>query len=563
MQSAVVLGGSIAGLLAARVLSDHAENVTVLEADDLVASGEGRGAPHRLQLHALLSMGHTHFERWFPGITTALTDGGARMGEGPAIQYYVDGLLRPTVPDARLLGATRPFVEDHVRRRVLELPNVTLRTARARDLTFSGSRVSGVRFSSTDNRDAPVPDGQLDADLVVDAMGRSSRLGTWLLKHGWDQAPFTRMKVEIGYATAYFRRGDELDGLVVAHSSPGPASGYRYQDAADEPAAITALEGDRWGAVLVGYTDYRPSSDPKEFKERLQRSAPPIKEVAGTCDLVSDVDVFHFRESTRRDFTKLGRFPGGLVAIGDAVASVNPIYGQGLTVAALQASALSAYLRAGAPPHEAAWDYFRRSGVVVDAAWQVSATTDLAQPHVADARPRTYPLTRWLGDKIVEASVIDPAVNRVFMNVAHMRSHPKTLSQPSVLASTARALTSQALRRRTWNAANQGATPADLPASSSNAGGNRDMATPQALSFWSEPNFKGRLHRVETHSEAVVELPFPAKSAMNDTPDEHFILHEHDSASVQSNEDIATLVPGGYWSSDRVAIGKYERSPKE
>lgn len=192
MKRAVVLGGSIAGLYAARVLSDHADDVVILEADDLEEDGTGRGAPHRQQLHALLSMGHAHLERWFPGITGELVAGGARWGTGPEVQFYVDGALKAPVPDLRMLGASRPFIESRVRRRVTALPNVRVVQGRAEDLRFSAGRVRGVRYSTAEatSPHAGRPD-ELDADLVVDAMGRSSRLGTWLLRGGWDHARCT------------------------------------------------------------------------------------------------------------------------------------------------------------------------------------------------------------------------------------------------------------------------------------------------------------------------------------------------------------------------------------
>lgn len=439
MRRAVVLGGSIAGLLAARVLSDHADDVVILEADDLGEDATGRGAPHRQQLHALLSMGHTHLERWFPGLTGELIAGGARLGTGPEVQFYVDGALKAPVPDLRMLGATRPFIESRVRRRVTSLPNVRVLRGRAEDLRFGAGRVCGVRYSTAEES-SPRAGQQdaLDADLVVDAMGRSSRLGTWLLRSGWDHAPLHRMRVDLGYATAEFRRGDELPSTVVAHASPGPASGY--QPTLSEPGAVVAVEDNRWMVVLVGYTDHRPGRDPAEFLARMRRCVAPLHEVADRCTLLGDVRTFAFRESLRRDFTRLRRFPGGLVAVGDSVASVNPIYGQGLTLAALQASCLSTYLRAGSPPHDPAWEYFRRAAVVVDAAWQVSATADLAQPHVQGPYPRGYRLARWAGDKITEASVIDSGVNQAFMDVVHMRRHPKSLTHPRVLARTARVL---------------------------------------------------------------------------------------------------------------------------
>ncbi|MEU5212275.1 hypothetical protein [Streptomyces sp. NPDC020742] len=439
MRRAVVLGGSIAGLYAARVLSDHADEVVILEADDMGEDGTGRGAPQRHHLHALLSMGHTHLERFFPGITGELVAGGARLGAGPEVQFYVDGALRAPVPDLQMLGATRPFIESRIRRRLRALPQVRVLHGRAQGLLFDADRVRGVQYSTADEA-SPTAGGaaELDADLVVDAMGRSSRLNTWLLDGGWDHAPLHRMKIDLGYATAVFRRGDELPRTVIAHASPGPASGY--QPTLSEAGAMAAVEDDRWMVVLAGYTDHRPGRDPGDFLARMRRSATPLREVADRCTMLGDVRTFPFPESRRRDFTGLSRFPGGLVAVGDSVASVNPIYGQGLTLAALQASCLSAYLRAGSAPHDPAWDYFRRAAVVVDAAWQLSATADLAQPHVKGPYPRGYRLTRWVGDKITEASVLDPEVNRAFMDVVHMRQHPKALTRPRVLARAARVL---------------------------------------------------------------------------------------------------------------------------
>lgn len=437
MRRAVVLGGSFAGLMAARVLSDHADDVVVIEPAAMSYETIDRGSPHRRQLHALLAMGHTQLERWLPGITQDLVDGGARLGAGPAVQFYVDGALKPSVEGLTMLGASRHFIEDHVGRRVSALPNVRHQPGQARGLLFQGGSISGVRFSTL-TAGGSSPDGEIEADLVVDAMGRSSRLGTWLAEHGWDQPPVDRMRIDLGYATATFLRGEELPETVIAHSTPGPASGY--QPAVIEPGAMTAVEGNRWSVVLAGYADYAPGRDPAEFLTRMRRCVAPLQEVADNCVMQGDVEPFHFRESQRRNYDKLTRFPGGLVVVGDALASVNPIYGQGLTLASLQASSLSVHLRSGADPHAPAWGYFRRAAAVVDAAWQLSSTADLAQPHVMGPYPRGYALLRWAGDKITEASVRNPEVNTAYMDVVHMRAHPKTLTRPRVLLNAARTL---------------------------------------------------------------------------------------------------------------------------
>ncbi|GGU38118.1 FAD-dependent oxidoreductase [Streptomyces violascens] len=437
MRRAIVLGGSFAGLMAARVLSDLAVEVVIVEPDPLEPDSLGRGAPHRGQLHALLAMGHTQLERWFPGITDELTAAGARTGSGSAVQFYVDGVLKAPIPDSVMLGATRPLLERHVRSRVLGLPNVHQVRGRARGLTLLGRRVAGVRYTASADDDG-VLEESVAADLVVDAMGKASRLVSWLSDDGWGVVPVDRMRVDLGYATAAFRRGTEMPDLVIAHSSPGPSSGY--QPTLSEAGALAAVEGDRWSVVLSGYADHAPSRDPEEFLARMRRCVSPLQQIAEIGAFDGPVEPFRFRQSQRRNYLRLPQFPGGLVVVGDALASVNPIYGQGLTLAMLQASSLHAYLRTGVSPHVPARGYFQRAAAVVNAAWQLSTTADLAQPHVSGPYPPGYAMTRWVGDRVIEASVRDSAVNRVFMDVLHMRARPQALSRPRVLLRTAQVL---------------------------------------------------------------------------------------------------------------------------
>ncbi|MFK0143200.1 FAD-dependent monooxygenase family protein [Streptomyces murinus] len=424
-------------MLAARVLRNFADDVVILERDDLSEESTGRGSPHRRQLHALLAMGHVQLERWFPAIVTEMVAGGARLGRGTAVQFYVDGRLRPALDDAEMLSASRTFIEETVRTRTMALSNVRSVTGRALGLLIRSGRVQGVRFAAGEDTALQ----EIEADLVVDAMGRSSRLSSWLAAEGWPAPSTHRMRVDLGYATASFRRGSELADLVIAHSAPGPAS--NYQPSLCEPGALAAVEGDRWAVVLAGYDSYRPSEDPDAFLSRMRRCVRPLREVADHCSLEGDVGAFHFRDSLRRSFTDMDRVPGGLVALGDAVASVNPVYGQGLTLAALEASALAAHLQSGAMPHEPAWKYFRRLDAIVGAAWKLSTTADLAQPHVTGPYPRGYALTRWAGDRLTEASLRCPEINRAYMDVVHMKEHPRTLTRPRVLLRAARVLLSK------------------------------------------------------------------------------------------------------------------------
>ncbi|MCX4681615.1 hypothetical protein OG413_41170 [Streptomyces sp. NBC_01433] len=430
---AVVLGGSIAGLLAARVLHEHADEVIILEPDG-TCTQPSAGAPQRSQLHALLSMGHDQLERFFPGITEQMVTDGARLGVGHQVQFYVDGQLKAPTPHARMIGATRPFIEQHVRQRVLALDNVRLLTGQAQGIRFRAERVYCVPYRNPET-------GQLDslpADFVVDAMGRSSRLGRWLEREGWPAPRTERMRISLGYATARFHRGDELPETVIAHATPGPAS--NYLPTLCEPGALSAVEGQRWNVVIAGYDGYRPSGDPDAFRTRMLRCVEPLQQVAQRCEMDGDPTTFYVRDSQRRHFTSLPRFPGGLVVLGDALASVNPIYGQGMSMVTLQAAALARYLTSATPAHRPAYRYFRRSATVVTAAWQLSTTADLAQPHVTGPYPFGYPLLRWAADQVTRASIIDPRINSTYMDVVHMRRHPRALTSPRVLLRTTRTL---------------------------------------------------------------------------------------------------------------------------
>ncbi|MGW1513526.1 FAD-dependent oxidoreductase [Streptomyces sp. NPDC002394] len=436
MKRAIIMGGSYAGLFAARVLSDYAEDVVVIEPDAIGDDGLGRQVPQRHQLHALLAMGHTQLERWFPGITDELVKGGARLGEGDDVQYYLDGRLKAPVAEARMLGATRPFLESHLRRRVAAVEHVRFCQAQATGLVLRDDRVVGVTTAGTEKQGGET----FDAELVVDAMGRNSPLGDWLVGQGWEAAPVDRMRIDLGYATAMFRRGDELGSTVIAHSSPGPASDY--QPTLTEPGALAAVEDERWSVVLAGYVDHRPGPDREEFLARMRRCVAPIRTVADVSEMIGDVKTYRFVESRRRVHSRLSRFPGGLVVVGDALASVNPVYGQGLTLSALAANALGAYLRSAPSLRDPAWGYFRLVEAVVEGAWQLSTAADLAQPHVTGPYPRGYRVQKWVAEKLTEASVVDSAVNAQYMGVVNMELPPKALTSPRLLARAARVLLS-------------------------------------------------------------------------------------------------------------------------
>ncbi|MET9561748.1 FAD-dependent oxidoreductase [Streptomyces tauricus] len=433
MGKAVVLGGSLAGLLAARVLSDHAESVVVVERDSLPPAAAARpGTPHDGQLHTLMHGGRMQLQRLFPGFEEEARAGGAIVSSPYTIRAYADGVPKVSDGVMGLISSSRPFLEALVRRRALALPNVKVLTCRAIGLEFRGDAVSGVRCGPVSRPGAGIGAGVEewveDADFVVDAMGRASKLGDWLEKAGWERPAMRRMAIDIDYATGYFRR---------TTSDPELAAAIAYRTPTATPprvasGAITAIEGDRWLITLANYGKQPPIRDVDEFR-KLCGELPPVYREAVEGEQLGDILTYHQADSRRRDYHLLKRFPARLISLGDAVASFNPIYGQGMSSAALHASALSHYLRSAPDLRRHARAFFADQRVVVDAAWQISTAADLARPDVHGPYPRGYRLTKWFAEQIAEASVTDREVAVRFNSVTYMRSHPSSLAAPATL----------------------------------------------------------------------------------------------------------------------------------
>jgi 2-polyprenyl-6-methoxyphenol hydroxylase-like FAD-dependent oxidoreductase len=428
MKTALVLGGSIAGMTAARVLADHADEVWIIEPDLLDdAPAIRRGAPQSSQAHALLGMGRAVIERLLPGIARQMVrEGGQLVGSGAGgVQWLLDGRPKVPVRGGSGISVSRPFLEWHIRRRVLALPNVTLVKGTAAGLTLTGDRVDGALVRPA----GAVETVQYPAGLVVDATGRSSRLGEWIGQHGYPAPPKRRMDMDLGYATCLFHRarGQRLGGHVGVYSVCTP------RKARSGPSSMGPVEGDRWQVMISDYGDRRPGRDFGEFMARCRaHPALPIRLLPDACEPASEVYVHRFPASFRRDFDLLARFPRGLVATGDAVASFNPAYGQGMSVAALHAVALAGWLSEPGAADGPAYPYFRRVREVADNAWQLAAQ-DRYLPHVDGPKPLRGRLRRRLDEAVWSATVTDEVVHRAFLEVVNMTARPQRLHRPEIL----------------------------------------------------------------------------------------------------------------------------------
>jgi 2-polyprenyl-6-methoxyphenol hydroxylase-like FAD-dependent oxidoreductase len=437
--TACVMGGSIAGLLAARVLSDRAARVVIIEPDDISArTGPRPGVPQDQQVHTLLPVGQQWLERWVPGITQEAQDRGASFIGPDKTVTAVNGMQQaPDGADHHLLTIGRPLLEALIRNRVTSIPNVSVLRAQATGLQYRNdavSAVSAVRYVTTvDGEPGDRSPQLLEADFVVDAMGRSSRLSRWLKESEYEQPRLERLEAPINYATALFERSEKFAELETA----GVLSLFTpdYPSGEVSVAAANAIEDQQWLVMLMGYGDSRPGRTIEEFRQACT-ALPPIFATVTAGAVIGDVVTYHQAESRRRHFAELSRFPARLISVGDAVASFNPVNGQGMSSATLHASCLATYLSGEPDLDTPAREFFELQQVVVDAAWAVSAGGDAAR---LDAErgvevPEDVRRQRWAMDQIAAATLVDGEVTRAFNNVTYMLRHPATLADPALLA---------------------------------------------------------------------------------------------------------------------------------
>jgi 2-polyprenyl-6-methoxyphenol hydroxylase-like FAD-dependent oxidoreductase len=424
-ERAVVLGASMAGLLAARVLHDHFDEVILVERDGLSGSGPRKGVPQGRHTHALLARGGQIIEGLFPGITGELVAEGAVLADPLAdARRFINGGYYCRQPCGRkgiLVG--RPLLETKVRRRLLALPSLRLRNEHeALGVTSDGNgRVTGARI-------APVagtgPGETVSADLVVDATGRGSKAPAWLTALEYDAPEEERVHVGLGYSTRYYRRSPEhLDGALTLMITPTAAS--------LRAAIVLAQEGERWIMTLIGYDGSRPPTDDAGFVE-FTRGYPThdLYELVRRAEPLGDPVPATFPANQRRRYERLTRFPEGFLVIGDAICSFNPMYGQGMSVAAAEAVALSACCEEGLD--KLALRFFRRTTEAVDIAWTLAAGNDrrlLAPDPDRSARTR---LLQWYIGRLHVAARRDPVAALAFLSVAGLLAPPSSMLKPRV-----------------------------------------------------------------------------------------------------------------------------------
>lgn len=355
---------------------------------------------------------------------------------GDARMYLSGHRLRRTRSGTVVVSASRPCLEGYVRERVRSLPGVIF--AERCDVlglvsTADRGRITGARVI---RRSDGSTEEVLDADLTVDATGRGSRTPRWLESLGFGPPPETKVAADIAYSTGTLRLrpaalGD--DRAVIAPPAPGHTRG----------AGLAVIEGDRHILTLMGILGDHPPTTPEgflEFAKSLQ--CPDIYDAIHDAEPLDAPVAYRFPASVRRRYDLLPRFPDGLLVVGDALCSFNPVYGQGMSVAAVEAMTVRRHLYAGRElsPQKILRDMAR----AIDVPWNMAAGGDLAFPEVAGKRNAKVRLGNAYIPRLHAAAAHDARLAVTFLRVAGLLDRPETLFRPDIVLR----VLSHALRHR-------------------------------------------------------------------------------------------------------------------
>lgn len=428
---AVVLGGSIAGCLAAAALARRYARVTIVEKSDFHdETGARQSVPQEHHVHLLLQRGKEIMEAIFPGFLSELEQAGALVADlGHDVKWYQAGRWKNRYRcGIHAHYCSRRLIDTHLRRRVTRLPQITVLSRTQMegvDFRRDGDKlaVAGVRLRNDDHA------WTLDAGALVDASGRGTRLPGWLETAGFGAVEKSMVKTDLGYASRIYRRRPEFASqwkvlLVLATPPHQRAMGV-----------ISPIEGDRWMVTTGGWFGQYPDRDPNAFLKALAAlPMPDIHQVIQNAEPLSDVSVFRMPGSLRRHYDHLPRWPDGLLVVGDALGSMNPLYSQGMTLCALEAECLGQNLDALLAGGLGFQELQEKLCRVLDPAWQMAVTEDLRFPETEGERDWRTRFLHWYGAGLTRLSAYHRGALEAQIGVSNLIVSPSRLYAPPIAA---------------------------------------------------------------------------------------------------------------------------------
>ncbi len=427
---AVVVGAGMAGLTAAQAVSKHFGKVTVIERDVLPAeAAPRRGTPQCQHAHMLLAGGLKALQTLFPGFADDLAKAGAvKIRNGLDLRIERPGFDPFPRRDLGfdIFCMSRPLLEAVTRRRVQQSPSIEIRTrCRATALVASRDtmRVEAISYESEDGTAVTA-----EADLVVEASGRCGLTLQLLEELSLPKPEETEIGIDQAYASTIVERPPNLDadwsGNVLLPSAPTSSRG----------AFLFPIEQQRWLLSIGGNHGDAPPADREGFMDFVKSlRTPTIHDAVRNARPLTDIVRYQLPCSTRRHFERLEAFPEGLLVTGDALCRFNPVFGQGMSVAAQEAVILERLLAEDTPMERLARDFFAAVQNPLATPWGV-AVTDFVYPATRGVRPADLAQRMKYGVALTKLAAQDAEVHRLTTEVSQLLKPQAALREPALAA---------------------------------------------------------------------------------------------------------------------------------
>ncbi len=426
---AVVLGGSIAGLFAARVLADAYDEVLIVDRDSMEGpAGYRRSCPQSRHINGLLARGQQLMEEFYPGITEEFFAAGVPTGDlaGDVRWYFRNKHLKQEKAGLVCVAASRPVLEHRIRERTRAVRGISF--VDQHDIlgivaTPDNGRITGVRVQGAGEREPRV----VDADLVVDTTGRGSRTPIWLEELGYGRVREERKKIGLTYVTQHYQLTEDPYGTDLS-INPAAWSGL------PRGAIFTKTDGGRVELTAYGLLGDNPPTDQQGFFDFV--ATLPCRDISDALHHAVPLDepvAFRFPTTLWRHYEELKRLPDGLLVVGDAVTSFNPIYAQGMTSAALGAKTIRDHLHTGAAPDPKQF-FGDLAANVVGPIWEMTNPVDLGFAGVEGERTLDVRIAQTFLALTQTAATRDGKVTAAYMRTAGMMAEPESLMKPAMLA---------------------------------------------------------------------------------------------------------------------------------
>jgi 2-polyprenyl-6-methoxyphenol hydroxylase-like FAD-dependent oxidoreductase len=432
LEKAIIIGGGISGKLVARVLSDVYKEVIILERDSEPERPSSRkGAPQGEHLHALLHAGEYGLEELFPGITEKFYDNGAvKINSTMDLAWYHHGAWRIRYDGGYSTTLqTRPHLEWHIEQYIKRIPNVILRYNQV---------VQEFLYNETENRiiGVQLKDGSLTADIVVDASGVSSLSSSWLTKRGI-QVPDEKVDIHLSYISKQFQLVENHDKdwkiKMVYPNPPHEKIG----------GTISSVEENRYIVTIMGY--HNAINDKEVIKSdtgflELTKKLPrlDIYESIKNATPITKTALYRIPQIVWRRFDKAKKLPDGIILIGDTICRIDPVFGQGMSIAILEALALQKLLQThNGELHKVPKAFHKKAAKIISPIWNMVITEDFRYPATANTRKRPFGLfiQQWYAKKIFLLSAHNKEVYDRFVKVMNLVRPISSLMTPSIIKS--------------------------------------------------------------------------------------------------------------------------------